>query len=125
MSEHVGRFGHPELGIDRHHDRADAREREQQQHVRIAVSRHDCDAVAFADAAPGEHARGVQHRLVELPPAPRFFGTHHEVAVGAAAHAARKRACERVVVLRVKTDDFERAFHWADSDIETFNAVGP
>jgi hypothetical protein len=114
MVQHVARFLHAELGIDGHHDGAEAGEREQREHVALVVARHHRDAVALAHAARGERARQLRGGCAEFSPAPRPARVEHEWASGIALRAAFERAAQGVVVLRIEPEHFERFFHCAN-----------
>ena len=109
--QHIFRFFDAELGIDRHHDRAEARQREQQHDMAIAVTRHHAHTVAFANAARRQHPRGGIDLVRELAPRPGTVAVSHERTSGITAGAARQRAVQAVVVFSIQTDNFQRFFH--------------
>jgi hypothetical protein len=107
----VARFLRAELGIARHHDRADTRAGEQQQRVPDVVARQHPDAVALCYAARRQQSGGLRRGRAELGPAPGLAGVEDERAAGIVARAALERAVERVVVLRIEPEHLQRTQH--------------
>jgi hypothetical protein len=112
MLQHVSRLRHAKLGVAWNHDRADARAGEQQQCMTDVITRQHADAIAFAYAAADEQACRLRHRRAEISPAPRLAPEENERTAGIAPRPALERAVQRVVVLRVEPQNFERAFHF-------------
>ena len=73
----VTRFLDAEFGIDRHHDRADPRERKQHENVPVAVATQYAHAVALADAACRQRTRDRVERCAEFVPAPGLAAGQH------------------------------------------------
>src|SRR5262245_24364112 len=68
MMHYVTRLLHTKLGIDRHHDGANARESEQCQHMAFVVARHHSYALIFTHATRDEQTRSFPDRRAELSP---------------------------------------------------------
>src|SRR5262245_51511111 len=75
------------------------------------VARHHRHAIALAHAAGGKKARSLPGSGAELRPAPRAAGVEQKGALGIAFCAALERPGQRVIVLRIETENFQRFLH--------------
>ncbi len=108
MTHHVISFRDAEFRVHRHDDRPDARECEQQQHVRVAVGRHHRHAIAFAHTAREQHARRALDRVTEFVPCPALIFEDDERLRRIRERPGLEQALQRKTVLRIERDDLER-----------------
>jgi hypothetical protein len=115
MIHDKGRLGDAEVGIDRHHDRADPAERQKRDDVIGRVTPHDRDAIAALHALRRESGGGIRGALLHLGPARLLAVEPDQRPVRVPRRAALDHAAERVVVVAVKLQDFERRLPHHDS----------
>ena len=109
MVEHITRFLHAVVRVDRHHHRAQPGQRKQREDTRWMIGRHHAEPVACAQAQAVQQGAATINIELHLAVSPASALIDQGFALGRNQDAAGQGTGKTAIVRRVQAQHFERA----------------